>query len=345
MATQNNLTITNSPKKVQLKRITHIYQKHPDLAKWEQFAKDFGFVEASRHEGSIYYRGYGKDPYCVVASASDHEKEFGGAAFLARSQEEFEKAKAIPGARLVDISEAPGGGQMVSIPTPTDNFIHVVWGQRERENPESPPSNIKITDEEFNRSFRKPRHGEFQRFRHGPAPIHKLGHYGYITNMFTEDVEFYTSNFNFVPSDILTDPKTNQDTTVFFHLDLGEEYVDHHCLFLVRAPPVFPKSRLHHTSYEVDDFDTQLIGHDWLLQKNYKLVWGVGRHILGSQIFDYWRDPSGFTIEHYADGDLINHTHRITREPDGGALSLAIWGPEFHQAKAVLRFLLRPFFR
>lgn len=99
--------------------------------------------------------------------------------------------------------------------------------------------------------------------------------------------------------------RRNRISIPFFHLDLGEKYVDHHCFFLVRAPLVFLEARMHHTSYEVDDFDTQLIGYDWLLRKNYKVVWGVGRHILGSQIFDYWRDPSGFTIEHYADGDVI----------------------------------------
>jgi hypothetical protein len=111
---------------------------------------------------------------------------------------------------------------------------------------------------------------------------------------------------------------------------------------------------MHHTSFEVDDFDTQLIGHEWLLKKKYKLVWGVGRRVLGSQIFDYWRDPSGFTIEHYADGDLLNQDHKISREPQNGALSLAVWGPEFHQVdfagltsadlvKIVLKLLVTPF--
>jgi len=33
---------------------------------------------------------------------------------------------------------------------------------------------------------------------------------------------------------------------------------------------------------------------------------GVGRHLLGSQIFDYWRDPWGQKHEHYADGDLFD---------------------------------------
>ena len=34
--------------------------------------------------------------------------------------------------------------------------------------------------------------------------------------------------------------------------------------------------------------------------------WGIGRHLLGSQMYDYWRDPHGFTHEHWTDGDLID---------------------------------------
>lgn len=47
------------------------------------------------------------------------------------------------------------------------------------------------------------------------------------------------------------------------------------------------------------DFDIQSLGHQWLRDKGYDLVWGVGRHVLGSQIFDYWWDRSGFVLEHY----------------------------------------------
>ena len=45
---------------------------------------------------------------------------------------------------------------------------------------------------------------------------------------------------------------------------------------------------MHHSSFEVHDFDIQSLGHQWLRDKGYDLVWGVGRHVLGSQIFDYW---------------------------------------------------------
>lgn len=68
------------------------------------------------------------------------------------------------------------------------------------------------------------------------------------------------------------------------HLDRGEDMVDHHCFFIYEGP----KAHVHHTSFEVNDFDTQALGHDWLKERGYEICWGVGRHLLGSQIFDYW---------------------------------------------------------
>lgn len=74
------------------------------------------------------------------------------------------------------------------------------------------------------------------------------------------------------------------NNTVFFRLNRGDEKVDHHIFFLYEGP----KWHVHHTSYETHDFDTQVLGHDWLRDKGYQNCWGVGRHVMGSQIFDYW---------------------------------------------------------
>jgi hypothetical protein len=81
---------------------------------------------------------------------------------------------------------------------------------------------------------------------------------------------------------------------------------------------------VHHCSFKVHDFDTQKLGHQWLAAKGYKSVWGVGRHILGSQIFDYWWDTTGNMIEHYADGDLLNDKTPVGYRPAGDE-SLAVW--------------------
>ena len=83
----------------------------------------------------------------------------------------------------------------------------------------------------------------------------------------------------------------------------------------------------HHSSFEVDDFDSELKGHAWLEKKGWSLVWGVGRHILGSQIFDYWFDPDGFVVEHYADGDLVN-CHHIPERVPATPESISVWGPD-----------------
>ncbi len=53
---------------------------------------------------------------------------------------------------------------------------------------------------------------------------------------------------------------------------------------------------------------------------------GIGRHIQGSQLFDYWRDPDGFLVEHFADGDMFDDSlepgwgavHRQRPRPVGG---------------------------
>lgn len=129
-----------------------------------------------------------------------------------------------------------------------------------------------------------------------------------------------------MPSDILYHPQfSNIDVMTFMHLDLGPTYSDHHSMFIQRAPPEVKKTYVHHSSFEVADFDTQLIGHEWLAKKGWTSVWGVGRHILGSQIFDYWKDSSGFKIEHYADGDVVNEDTAMKRDVAG---VFSIWGPE-----------------
>ncbi|GLA43942.1 hypothetical protein AnigIFM63309_002039 [Aspergillus niger] len=322
--------VHNSPQKVQLSRIAHVYFEHASLEAFTRFAQDFGFVEAMRKGNTIYYRGYGRDPYVYVASQSPTRRsQFLGAAFVAKDEENFNKAAAIPGAVRKTLDDAPGGGKRITFARPNGTFLHVVYGQTEREvdvEGTTPPTATHDSQGPFNTPFDKPRKGQFQRYHDGPALVHKLGHYGYVCKEFETELEFYTSNFNFVHSDILYLPQFPQmEVMSFMHLDLGEEYTDHHTFFLQRASPTVGSTYVHHTSFEVADFDTQLMGHHYLAKKGWKSVWGVGRHILGSQIFDYWYDSSKFKIEHYTDGDVVNCHNPTRREPVG---PLSVWGPE-----------------
>lgn len=153
--------IKNDPSKVQLVRLSHVYFEHTDLNEFVKFAEDFGLVEAKRDKDTIYFRGYGKDPYVYVASKSeDGRPRFGGPAFVAANREEFDKAAKIPGATFKKLDGAPGGGEMVTIARTGDTFIHVVFGQEEREvATQAPPSATHESLGAFNTPFEKPRQG------------------------------------------------------------------------------------------------------------------------------------------------------------------------------------------
>ncbi len=59
----------------------------------------------------------------------------------------------------------------------------------------------------------------------------------------------------------------------------------------------------------------------------YEHMWGIGRHILGSQIFDYWCDPWGRVHERWADTDRLNAASggNLTPAEIGFASQ---WGPD-----------------
>jgi hypothetical protein len=121
-----------------------------------------------------------------------------------------------------------------------------------------------------------------QWFKKAPAPIYKLGHVGMCVTGFPTQFEFYTTHFNFFPSKLIHNDSSDVFNT-FCRLDRSDELVDHHCFFFAS-----PKFHIHHSSFETHDFDTQVLGHGWLRHKGHGLSWRVGRHIMGSQIFDYW---------------------------------------------------------
>ena len=154
--------ISNSPNKVQLTRLSHVYFEHPDLEEFSKFAKDFGFVFVSKIGDDRYFRGYGKDPYVYVASRStDNQPHFRGPAFVAASQEEFEKAKALPGGKLSKLTDAPGGGEIISFDRADETRFHIVFGQEERQiDAKIVPTATHQELGPFNTPFEKPRKGK-----------------------------------------------------------------------------------------------------------------------------------------------------------------------------------------
>jgi hypothetical protein len=303
---------------VRIVKLAHMRYQHPDLQEIKTFLIDFGMDVAKETPEEIWFSGYGEDQYVYYAKKGP--RKFLGGCFEVESAGELENVSKLPNAGPIQsLEDAPGGGQIVTLHDPMGFPVNFMHGQEKKLAVEyRQPLRL-------NYEFEKPRIREFQRFKPGPAPVHKLGHFGLCVTDFESQLNFYIKNFNIVPTDFLYvgEGKERKTVGVFAHIDRGEELVDHHTFFMSTAS----SNHVHHCSFEVHDFDTQQLGHQWLASKGYKSVWGVGRHILGSQIFDYWWDTTGNMVEHYADGDVVNKHSYVDFCPAGNE-SLAVWGPE-----------------
>jgi hypothetical protein len=111
-------------------------------------------------------------------------------------------------------------------------------------------------------------------------------------------------------------------TMSFIRCDRGATPADHHTLALALGP----SNRYVHSAYQVTDLDALAAGGEYLSERGYLRSWGIGRHIQGSQLFDYWRDPDGFLVEHFADGDMFDNTLEPGWAPFT-ASGLSQWGP------------------
>jgi len=136
---------------------------------------------------------------------------------------------------------------------------------------------------------------------------------------------WYQKHFGLKTTDqVYVEDKENL-LAIFNHVDAGDNFVDHHVFLCVQGEEVGFK----HLSFEVHDFDDVQTGHDYLKKREkWTHVWGIGRHYLGSQVFDYWRDPWGRIHEHWTDSDMVNNDHKASLVSVEEGLS-SQWDPEF----------------
>jgi catechol 2,3-dioxygenase-like lactoylglutathione lyase family enzyme len=131
--------------------------------------------------------------------------------------------------------------------------------------------------------------------------VARLGHIGLGVTDLRRSERWYKDRFGLLTSDEI-EIRPGELTGTFLRRDHGAAAVDHHTLVLAQ----FRKApRFLHAAFEVPDLDDVMLGHAFLKSLQHTHVWGVGRHILGSQVFDYWQDPWGHELEHWTDGDLL----------------------------------------
>ncbi|MFJ1536400.1 VOC family protein [Streptomyces mirabilis] len=288
----------------------------PDLDRAEVFARDFGFAVAARTEGELWLRGTFAGSPCMVIRRG-RASRFIGPAFRAAERADLDRLARATGGTVRDIG-VPGGGQSVALLDPSGLPVRVVHcAEQLPALPEQEPLilNFGTDHRRTNATQRPPRE---------PSRIQRLGHVVLETRVFARTLDWYLDTLGMIVSDFLflDGQRGRGPTMTFIRCDQGSVAVDHHTLALHLGPG----TGYVHSAYQVTDFDAIAVGGEYLAERGYKRSWGIGRHIQGSQLFDYWRDPDHFMLEHFADGDLFS----CDLEPGWAPMSasgLAQWGP------------------
>jgi len=267
----------------------------PDLDVAEEFLTRFGMKRADRTANALYMRG--TDPAHHIHVTEKGEPKFVGLAYYAESEDDLERLAKAPGASEVEAIDEPGGGKRVRLTEPNGYQIEVVHGIATLPAIEAKRQKLNTGEAPLSRA------GELMRLPKGPSHVKRIGHGVLMTPKFHETVGWFREMLGFVCSDDVYAGEKDNLIGSFNRCDRGDAYVDHHVFFCLNHA----KTGLNHLSFEVPDIDDVAMGHDYLAQfDKYEHMWGIGRHVLGSQVYDYWADPWGRVHEHWADSDRLN---------------------------------------
>ncbi|PWN03278.1 2,3-dihydroxybiphenyl 1,2-dioxygenase [Nocardioides silvaticus] len=288
----------------------------PDLDRAEAFAHAFGFATAARSADELHLRGaFAGAPSVIIRRGA--RSRYAGAAFRAADDADVLRLADATGARVGRLPESIGG-IVVDLEAPDGAGVRVVSGMDEL------PALATQAAHTFNAGGDVRRANATQRPPRAPAVIERLGHVVLQSNRYLESLDWYLQHLGLIVSDFqyFEGQRDRGPTMSFIRCDRGSQPADHHTL----AMALGPRNRYVHSAYQVADLDALAAGGEHLREKGYFRSWGIGRHIQGSQIFDYWRDPDGFLVEHFTDGDMFDNTLEPGWAPMT-ASGLAQWGP------------------
>lgn len=298
---------------INIEDIAHVRFTAPDLDEMRAFLLEFGLTPVTFDDGVLYARGAGAAPFVHATSSS--AAGFAALGFRAASVEDLDRLAQSQGAPVEPLA-APGGGRVVRLVDPDGYVIEVVAGQT------AVSSRGFDAEAPRNTAAEKARLRATVRLRPGAATVARLGHAVLEVSDFRRSEAWYKERFGFITSDEI-EMAPGVAIGAFMRCDRGDTPTDHHTLFLLQSPAA---PRFNHAAFEVGSLDDLMRGHTHLKTAKRTPAWGVGRHILGSQIFDYWKDPWGHELEHWTDGDLFTAADASNKATFQDLLGVQ-WGP------------------
>jgi catechol 2,3-dioxygenase-like lactoylglutathione lyase family enzyme len=300
---------------IKVRDIAYVRYQVPNLETQSAFLRDFGLIEQHRSDDSLQMATYGGGYPAWIGHRGENRAL--GVGFIVDTRRDLETIAAHFGV-AVHANDELGHGFIVTIQDPDGFRIDLLHGG---EIVALRPVRAALT---LNASGRRMRQGETNRVEAGPSRVVRLGHVVLKTRDFPAMLRFYQDVLGFKVSDSYYAQKPDATVAAFMHCDRGRAFTDHHTIALIGLGSKEPA--FDHCAFEVIDWDDLASGNRFLAQRGHRHSWGIGRHVQGSQIFDYWRDPFGNKIEHWTDGDLVNEETPVSHAPLSPD-ALAQWAP------------------
>jgi catechol 2,3-dioxygenase-like lactoylglutathione lyase family enzyme len=154
--------------------------------------------------------------------------------------------------------------------------------------------------------------GQPERYNTAGIRTRRLEHVGYTCPNVEEAVQFFVRVLGFRVSDRMA-----VDAYVWMRCDLY-----HHSIGFIKGETGF-----HHHAWEVLDFsDYRRLG-DHLRANGETLLWGIGRHGPGHNIFAYFLDPAGAVVEYSGDLQRIeDEATYVAGDWPHGPSTGTVWG-------------------
>lgn len=296
---------------IRVEDIAHVRFAAPDLDAMRSFLEDFGLTTFEA-DGRLYGKGSDGRPFLHVTEPG--EAGFLAVGLRAGSTADLETLARSEGVDVVDLEE-PGGGKIARLIDPDGYCVEVVAGQATDVPAKSLP------DLPRNTAASRSRLRTTVRLEVAPSHVLRLGHAVLKVRDFRRSERWWKERFGFLTSDEI-EAAEGIALGAFMRCDRGDQPTDHHTIFLAQIPG---QLGLLHAAFEVAHLDDLMLGHQYLKSKKRQQAWGVGRHIMGSQVFDYWKDPFGNELEHWTDGDLFTAADPPQKQPMSALLDVQ-WG-------------------
>lgn len=280
----------------------------PDLAEEERFLNAFG-LRVTRREGkapALELRADGSDHLWAQVFSGPRKKL--AYVSLGCYAQDFEalaaQAKEAGGRPAQAHPQGPAGGAWFL--DPDGNLIQIVVAAKTMPDDKSPMGDLNVPSNTRGAPARSAAR------RTKPT---RLSHMALFTADVSRAVDFYTRGLGLRLAD------RSGDLIAFTY---GRHGSDHHMLAFLPGGG----GGLHHSCWDVPSVEDVGLGNTQMRAAGYTRHWGPGRHVLGSNYFNYVRDAFGSWWEFSCHIDYIGKDVAWAVADFADEDSLYLWGPD-----------------